>query len=94
MLSAGCCDGSAPMVLPADDFPVGAGDVRIGEFGGVGFFVSRRELEAWEHGDVYLDVEPGYADGFSLAPGAGQHFVARSAACVRCTPSATRTRFT
>jgi len=79
--SAGCCDGSAPMVLPAADFPLGAGDRKVGEVEGVPVYVNARELAAWAHGDLELDVEPGYADGFSLAPGEGLHFVGRWAAC-------------
>jgi uncharacterized protein (DUF779 family) len=78
MQSAGCCDGSAPMVLPARDLPLATTDVRIGAVEGVPVYISGRELDAWEHGDLELDVEPGYADGFSLAPGDGQHFVSRS----------------
>jgi uncharacterized protein (DUF779 family) len=79
--SAGCCDGSAPMVLPAADFPLGAGDRKVGEVEGVPVYVNARELTAWAHGDLELDVEPGYADGLSLAPGEGLHFVGRWAAC-------------
>ena len=79
--SAGCCDGSAPMVLPAADFPLGTDDILVGEPAGVPVYISARELDAWPHGDVELDVEPGYADGFSLAPADGLHFVTRSGAC-------------
>jgi uncharacterized protein (DUF779 family) len=76
--SAGCCDGSAPMVLPARDLPLATTDVRVGAVEGVPVYISGRELDAWEHGDLELDVEPGYADGFSLASADGQHFVTRS----------------
>lgn len=76
--SAGCCDGSAPMCLPAADFPLGAGDIRVGEVAGVPVYVALRELRAWEHRDLVIDVAPGYADGMSLAPGEGLHFVSSS----------------
>jgi len=79
--SAGCCDGSAPMVLPASEFPLGAGDIEVGEVAGVPVYVSIRELRAWEHGDIDLDVETGYADGFSLTPADGLHFVSRLRGC-------------
>jgi len=79
--SAGCCDGSAPMVLPTADFPLGAGDIEVGDVAGVPVYLSARELDAWAHGDLELDVEPGYADGFSLTPSEGLHFVTRSGAC-------------
>jgi uncharacterized protein (DUF779 family) len=76
--SAGCCDGSAPMCFPEGDFRVGASDVCVGDVEGCPVYVSRRELEAWEHRDLVLDVEPGYADGLSLAAGEGLHFVSRT----------------
>ncbi|MGC4112080.1 MAG: DUF779 domain-containing protein [Nocardioides sp.] len=79
--SAGCCDGSAPMVLAADEFPLGGNDVRIADVDGTPVYVATRELDAWAHGDLELDVEPGYADGFSLAPTDGLHFVGRWSAC-------------
>lgn len=87
--SAGCCDGSAPMVLPAEDFPLGAADVQVGDVDGVPVFISARELNAWAHGDLELDVQPGYADGFSLAPSEGMHFISSSTACP-ATPKATK----
>jgi uncharacterized protein (DUF779 family) len=64
------------MVLPAEDFPLGPGDVQVGEIGGVPVYVGLRELCAWEHPDFVVDVEPGGAEGLSLAPGPGLHFVA------------------
>ena len=73
--SAGCCDGSAPMCLPAADFPLGAGDIHVGDVEGVPVYVALRELRAWEHRELVIDVAPGYADGLSLAPGDGLHFV-------------------
>ena len=63
--SAGCCDGSAPMVLPAADFPLGSGDIHVGDVEGVPVYVALRELRAWEHRELVIDVAPGYADGLS-----------------------------
>ena len=79
--SAGCCDGSAPMVLLAADFPLGASDVQIGAVEGIPVIIHSRELNAWSHGDLELDIEPGYADGLSFAAGDGLHFVSRFTAC-------------
>jgi uncharacterized protein (DUF779 family) len=81
VISAGCCDGSAPMCFPAEDFMIGSGDVLVGTVGGCPVYVDRRQLEAWPHADLVLDVEPGYADGLSLAAGEGLHFVGRSSGC-------------
>ena len=78
--SAGCCDGSAPVVLPTADILLGDDDIEVGDVDGVPVYLSARELDAWAHGDLELDVEPGYADGFSLAPAGGLHFVSRTEA--------------
>jgi len=76
--STGCCDGKAPIVVPAGEFPLGSHDVHAGDIEGVPVYVNRREEDAWIHGDLEIDVELGYADGFSLAPAIGQHFVSHS----------------
>lgn len=83
--SAGCCDGSSPMVLRSGEFPLGSGDIRIATIEGTEVYVAARELDAWTHGDLLLDVEPGYADGFSLAPADGLHFVGHWGACPQTT---------
>ena len=77
VLSAGCCDGSAPMCFPEGEFRVGSRDVLVGHVEGAPFYVDRRQLDAWPHREIVLDAEPGYADGLSLAAGPGLHFVAR-----------------
>jgi uncharacterized protein (DUF779 family) len=79
--SAGCCDGSAPMCVPASDFPLGADDIQVGVVAGVPVHIARRELRAWTHHDLLLDVQPGYADGLSLAPADGMHFVSLTERC-------------
>ncbi len=81
VLSAGCCDGSAPMCFPVGEFLVGTADVEVGTVAGCRVYVERRQLDAWPHAEIVLAVEPGYADGFSLAAGEGQHFVAVTSSC-------------
>lgn len=80
--SSGCCDGSAPMVLPAADFPLTPADIQIGDIDGVPVVIQDRDLNAWKHGDLELDVAPGYADGLSFAAGEGLHFVSHVTACI------------
>ncbi len=75
--SAGCCDGSAPMCFPAGEFLTGAGDVLVGDIEGCPIYIERRQLSAWQHRDLVVDVQPGYADGLSLDAGDGLHFVTR-----------------
>lgn len=76
VLSAGCCDGSAPMCFLDGEFRVGSRDILVGRVEEAPFYVDQRQLAAWPHGEIVLDTEPGYADGFSLAAGAGRHFIA------------------
>ena len=39
--SGGCCDGSAPMCYPRNEYMVGSSDVKLGEIGGVPFYIKR-----------------------------------------------------
>ncbi|HEY3013689.1 MAG TPA: DUF779 domain-containing protein [Nocardioides sp.] len=80
--SGGCCDGSAPMCFADGEFLVGSGDVLVGDVEGSPVYVGRRELAAWEHRELVIDVEPGYADGLSLEAGDGLHFVSRTSGCL------------
>jgi propanol-preferring alcohol dehydrogenase len=64
--SAGCCDGSAPMCFSSGDYLIGDNEVLVGSVAGSPFYVDRRQLDAWSHDEIVVDVEAGYADGFSL----------------------------
>jgi uncharacterized protein (DUF779 family) len=75
--SAGCCDGSAPMCFADGEFLTGAGDVHLGDVEGCPVYIEQRQLAAWPHPDLLLDVEAGYSDGLSLDAGDGLHFVTR-----------------
>lgn len=37
--SGGCCDGSAPMCYPRDEFRIGQRDVYLGEIAGTPFYI-------------------------------------------------------
>ena len=63
--SGGCCDGSAPMCFEQGEFLTGDRDIQIGEVMGCPVYVDQRQLDAWPHTDLVLDVEPGYSDGLS-----------------------------
>jgi uncharacterized protein (DUF779 family) len=65
------------MCFPDGDFLTGAGDVLVGDTDGCPMYVDQRQLAAWPHRDLVLDVQPGYADGMSLDAGNGLHFVTR-----------------
>ncbi|KJV05703.1 hypothetical protein VZ94_16145 [Methylocucumis oryzae] len=76
--SGGCCDGSAPMCYPIDDFKVGASDVKLGEIEGCGFYMSAAQFEYWQHTHLMIDAVPGRGSGFSLEAPEGMRFLTRS----------------
>ncbi|MCU0972768.1 MAG: DUF779 domain-containing protein [Burkholderiales bacterium] len=76
--SGGCCDGSSPMCYPRDEFLVGGGDVKLGEIGGVPFYMSASQFEYWQHTHLIIDVVPGRGGMFSLEGPEGLRFLTRS----------------
>jgi uncharacterized protein len=76
--SGGCCDGSAPMCFPANEFLVGASDVKLGEIGGVPFYMSESQFAYWQHTQLIIDVVPGNGGMFSLERPTGLRFLTRS----------------
>ena len=76
--SGGCCDGSSPMCYPADDFAIGAGDVRLGEIDGVPVYIGGGQFERWRHTQLILDVVVGRGGMFSLDNGRERRFLTRS----------------
>jgi hypothetical protein len=78
VLSAGCCGGSTPMCFPEGEFRVGSQDVLLGTVADCRVYIDRRQLDAWPHAEVLIDVEPGSPEGCSLGAGDGRHFVSWS----------------
>jgi uncharacterized protein len=76
--SGGCCDGSAPMCYPEGDFRIGVRDVRLGEVGGVPWFIGGKQFAYWAHTHLTLDVVEGRGSGFSLEAPEGVRFMIRS----------------
>jgi uncharacterized protein (DUF779 family) len=77
--SGGCCEGSAPLCLREGEMAPGSGDVRLGEIGGVAFYIDGDQDERWHRPAFVIDVSPGAAEGFSLEASEAVHFVSRSA---------------
>jgi uncharacterized protein len=78
--SGGCCDGSLPLCLLADDLAPGPGDVLLGEVAGVPFYIDAEQYHRWSEPEFVLDVASGAPEGFSLGlPDA--HFVTLSPSC-------------
>ncbi len=76
--SGGCCDGSAPMCYPRDEFIVGDHDVRLGEIGGQPFYIGGAQYECWKHTQLIIDVVDGRGGMFSLEGPLGRRFLTRS----------------
>ncbi|BCF86942.1 MULTISPECIES: DUF779 domain-containing protein [Paraburkholderia] len=76
--SGGCCDGSAPMCFPSNEFMVGGSDVRLGEIAGVPFYMSESQFEYWQHTQLIIDAVPGNGGMFSLERPTGLRFLTRS----------------
>ena len=76
--SGGCCDGSAPMCFPANEFMVGDVDVKLGEIGGVPFYMSESQFAYWEHTHLIIDAILGSGGMFSLERPTGLRFLTRS----------------
>ena len=80
--SGGCCDGSAPMCYPRNEFRVGQNDVFLGwvgeEANSTPFYISGPQFEYWKHTHITIDVVPGRGGGFSLETPEGLRFLIRS----------------
>ena len=76
--SGGCCDGSAPMCFPRDEFVVGSSDVRLGSIGEAPFYMSESQFAYWEHTQLIIDAVPGNGGMFSLERPSGLRFLTRS----------------
>jgi uncharacterized protein (DUF779 family) len=74
--SGGCCDGSAPMCFPKDEFMVGACDVKVGQIGGCDFYMSEDLFEYNKYTHLTIDVVEGRGSSFSLEIPLGLRFVA------------------
>ena len=80
--SGGCCDGSAPMCFKEGEFPLGDNDIKLGEIGGVPFYMNGDQYEKWKHTDLTIDAVKGIGGMFSLDNGTGKRFLTKSEVCL------------
>jgi len=81
--SGGCCDGSLPLCLLADELGQGPNDMLLGHVAGVPFYIDAEQYERWGEPEFLLDVACGAPEGFSLGqPDA--HFVTLSLSGEAC----------
>ncbi|CAM3799569.1 DUF779 domain-containing protein [Polynucleobacter brandtiae] len=76
--SGGCCDNSAANCYLPTDLTIGAYDVKLGEVGGVPFYIGKSQYEYWKHTQLILDVIEGNGGTFSLEGSTGKAFHTRS----------------
>ena len=76
--SGGCCDNSAANCYLPTDLTIGPYDVKLGEVGGVPFYIGKLQYEYWKHTQLILDVIEGSGGTFSLEGNTGKAFHTRS----------------
>ena len=76
--SGGCCDNSAANCYLPTDLTIGPYDVKLGEVGGVPFYIGKLQYEYWKHTQLILDVIDGHGGTFSLEGNTGKAFHTRS----------------
>ena len=80
--SGGCCDGSAPMCFPANEYQVGDSDIKLGEIDGTPFYMNEDQYQTWKHTDLTIDAITGMGGMFSLDNGTGRRFLTKSEICL------------
>jgi len=75
--SGGCCDNSAANLYMEGEVMV-FNDVRLGELGGIPFYISASQYEYWKHTHLTVDVVKGRGSGFSVEAPEGVRFLIRS----------------
>jgi uncharacterized protein len=78
--SGGCCDGSLPLCLLADEMAPASGDLLLGDVAGVPFYMDADQFQRWGKPKFVLDLAAGAPEGFSFGLAAA-HFVTRSRLC-------------
>lgn len=76
--SGGCCDNSAANCYLPTDLTIGPNDVKLGEVGGVPFYIGKLQYDYWKHAQLILDVIEGSGGTFSLEGSTGKAFHTRS----------------
>jgi hypothetical protein len=76
--SGGCCEGSGPLCMPANEFKPSPSDVILGEVGGAVFYMGDSHFSFSENTHTILDAVAGSGGSFSLECGSGQAFITKS----------------
>lgn len=76
--SGGCCEGSGPLCIPANEFKPSPSDVILGEIAGAIFYMSESHFSFAENTHTILDALPGSGGSFSLECGSGMAFITKA----------------
>lgn len=76
--SEGCCDGTSPICMTADDFYLGSQYKQIGEVLDVPYYMHNSNFTYWQHMQIVIDVIDGIGNSFSLESLKDKSFVIRS----------------
>jgi uncharacterized protein (DUF779 family) len=75
--SGGCCEGSVPLCMPANEFKPSPSDVVLGEIEGAVFYMGHNHFQFSENTHTILDALPGSSGSFSLDCGSGMAFITK-----------------
>ncbi len=64
------------------EIPLGDNDIKLGEIGGVPFYMNGDQYEKWKHTDLTIDAVKGIGGMFSLDNGTGKRFLTKSEICL------------
>ena len=77
--SGGCCEGSGPLCMPANEFHASAADVKLGTFGDLAtYYMGDSHFTFAENMHTILDAVPGSSGSFSLDCGTGMAFITKA----------------
>ncbi len=75
--SGGCCEGSGPLCMPANEFKPSPSDVILGEIAGAIYYMGDSHFTFSENTHTILDAVAGSSGSFSLDCGTGLAFITR-----------------
>lgn len=75
--SGGCCEGSGPLCMPANEFKPSPSDVKLGEVAGAMFYMGDSHFTFAQNTHTILDAVAGSSGSFSLDCGTGMAFITR-----------------
>ncbi|MDP3743685.1 MAG: DUF779 domain-containing protein [Methylotenera sp.] len=75
--SGGCCEGSGPLCMPANEFKPSPSDVKLGEIAGTMFYMGDSHFTFSQNTHTILDAVVGSSGSFSLDCGTGMAFITR-----------------